>query len=270
MHVLVPIKDVVPVSLADISQVAADSLGGGETVHVSMDRFCRILESVCRTEFSVKVDQANAWSVLGGSRSGRKQPKTLRRVSKVNLKPPVPLILPGNRPEMDSGGAWENEASDPSTMGMIEVIGDQKESDKGSDGDKLPFLRKILWPFQNPNISRGPAEKDVGGPAAVVGERGPKREGSRGNARKREEELDEEAAEEEESVPLLKLVDELVKNGMYSPISDRDVMMSQVKRKDLKRGSEVTSVLLLLGRRFCRRIILSISHILFSEPRVAR
>lgn len=221
-HVLVPVKDVIPVALADMSQAAADSLGGGQAVHISIERFCRTLESVCRTEFSMKVDEADAGSVLGGPQYGRTPTGAVKRGGRIRAKPFLPMS-PVRSYEQDASYISEDDNNEMSKEDTIATKGSKGDSSKNGKL-RFEFTRKIRRKQRNTN--------------GFEGQEGDDTDGARSWSRKLEEgvkwkkgvEDEGETAKEEESVPLLKLVDELVKNGMYSPISERDIMMSQVKK----------------------------------------
>lgn len=221
-HVLVPVKDVIPVALADMSQAAADSLGGGQAVHVSIERFCRTLESVCRTEFSMKVDEVDAGSVLGGPQFGRKPTGAVKRGGKIMAKPSLPMS-PLRSYEQDTSDILEDDnrkMSKDDTFSMENNKGDSSQNGKL----RLEFMRKIRRKQRNTDGFRGQEGNDINGARSWS------RKLEKGVKWKKRVGDERETAKEEESVPLLKLVDELVKNGMYSPISERDIMMSQVKK----------------------------------------
>lgn len=230
-HVLVPVKDVIPVALVDISQAAADSLGGGQAVHVSIERFCRTLESVCRTEFSMKVDEADAGSVLGGPQYGRNPTGAAKGGGRITAKPSLPMSPPLRSYEKDYiPGDDSNKMSKGDTFAMI---GSKGDSSKTSENGKLrfEFMRKIRRKQRITDGFQGREGRDMGSDTAGARSWSRKfEEGVKWKKRIGHDTIDGETAKEEESVPLLKLVDELVKNGMYSPISERDIMMSQVKR----------------------------------------
>ena len=208
MHVLVPVKDVVAVPLTDISQAAADSLGGGEATRVSIERFCKTLESVCRTDFSVKVDRANAGLVLGGRRYGNTASRS--RQTRAELGAPA--------------------ASEIATTAAS--LSTAEQANAGADGKG----RRGKWGM---SLRRGKRSKEGDGgekaaPSAQKREAaaGKKRSGgSSGAGKRRNGGGDADSADEIAVVPLLQLVEELVQNAMFSPIGARDVMMSQARSR---------------------------------------
>lgn len=232
VNVLVPVKDVVPVPLADISQAAADSLGGGDATRVSMERFCKTLESVFRTEFSVKVDRANADFVLGGGRDRTTAGRGSRGAGGGELlQAPQPqagqtLKEGGAKGEGSAGDDESPGTAIATTKGGLKNAGDSGKSKRGRWRDSLRRKKKI----------EADASGDVGeaplAPAAVVvaGKRRGRRSGggNKRNGRGDDSRRIVDRADETAAVPLLELVDELVRNAMFSPIGARDVMMSQV------------------------------------------
>lgn len=206
MNVLVPVQDVVPVLLADISQAAADSLGGGEAVRVSMERLSNTLEGVLRTEFSVMVDRADAGLLLGG----RLQPKASRKASRSASKVSAVVASTAAASAKAKAGA---DAADPGDKGKRNAsrwkrfrAWDRKDAIGGKrDGA--------------PNTTTTAAMTA----AAAAGTRPGRLGGGDGKGRSNDDDF-----AEEELVPLLQLVEELTRSAMFSPISNRDVMMSQV------------------------------------------
>lgn len=233
MHVLVPVKDVVQVPLADISQAAADSLGGSEAARLSLERLCNTLESVFRTEFSLKVDRANAGVVLGGRPyGGNGAGRAAATASDGNERA---LQLAGRATEKDSGDP--KNSSDPRTRGRngrgAWRLGSQDSSKSAGDNAKRSMWRRGF--MRRERKSDGvDGEKEGSTAAAAVGATGGVRLGRQGVGGKRRNGngnagADSQMAAEEECVPLLELVEELVRDAMFSPISNRDVTMSQVK-----------------------------------------
>lgn len=227
MHVLVPVQDVVAVPLTEISQAAADSLGGGEATRVSIERFCKTLQSVCRTEFSVKVDRANAGLVLGGRRPGNAASRSSRAAG---------------------GGALEAaQRAEAGTPVASEVVSTAEQAnaspgDKGKRGKWGLALR-----LGKPSKAADGGEEDTESPpaqkkaaAVLAGKKNKTRNGGggggSGGAGKRRNGGgpggDADSADEIAVVPLLQLVEELVQNAMFSPIGARDVMMSQARREE--------------------------------------
>lgn len=220
MHVLVPVKDVVAVPLTDISQAAADSLGGGEATRVSIERFCKTLESVCRTDFSVKVDRANAGSVLGGRRYGNTASRT--RQTRAELVAPVAseIVAPSATAAVSS--ALQTSADDKGKRGKWGIaLRRGKQTKEAEGGEKKEAT---------------PARKKAAAGAAAAGKKrnggggGKRRNGGGANG-------DVDSADEIAVVPLLQLVEELVQNAMFSPIGARDVMMSQVRTRKIEAWS---------------------------------
>lgn len=213
MSVLVPVKDLVPVPLPDLSRAAADSLGGGQAVSVSMERFCKTLEGVFRTEFSLKVDRANAGSVLGGRRQGSSSAARARNNNNNN-----------NHDSSSSGVTSEDSINGNDGAAMALVAGqDEQTVAKKRRWGKVPKP----WGKQGKGVSQ---QREGVSTAGTEGVR-PWRRGNggrKGDTGGREKEERAEMTPEEKCVPLLQLVEELVLNAMYRPISDRDVMMSQV------------------------------------------
>lgn len=240
MHVLVPVKDVVAVPLADISQAAADSLGGGEATRVSMERFCKTLESVFRTDFSVKVDRANAGLVLGGRRYGNAASRSSRAAgsgvqTRAGAGAPVakseivaPAVTAVSTAERASAGAGSKGKR--GKWGMVLRRGKQSKAAGGGGGGGE---KEGASPAQTKAARTGKKRKGGGGGAGrkrigsgvVVGD------GSGGG--------DVDSADEIAVVPLLQLVEELVQNAMFSPIGARDVMMSQVRTRTKTKDSGV-------------------------------
>eukprot|EP00752_Nemacystus_decipiens_P016356 g14627.t1 len=224
VHVIVPVKDVVAVPLTDISQAAADSLGGGEATRVSIERFCKTLESVCRTEFSVKVDRANAGSVLGGRGYGSAadRPRQTRE---------------------ELGASATSEIVSPSAAASSAAETSAGTDDKGKRGKWGMALRRGK---QSKAAGGGGEKKEAFAvkKAAAVGRR---RNGGSGSAgRKRNDNGggggDVDSADEIAVVPLLQLVEELVRNAMFSPIGARDVMMSQALAAEFPTAAGVRPV----------------------------
>ncbi|CAN0142732.1 unnamed protein product, partial [Ectocarpus fasciculatus] len=265
VNVLVPVKDVVPVSLADISQAAADSLGGGDATRVSMERFCKTLESVFRTEFSVKVDRANADFVLGGGRDRT----TATRGSRVAgggelLQAPQPQAGQTTKEGAAKGEGGAGDDESPGTAmttakGDLKNAGESGKSKRGKWRDSLRRKKK----------SKAGASGDVGeappAPAAVVvaGKRRGRRSGGgkKRNGRGEDNRRMVDRADERAAVPLLELVDELVRNAMFSPIGARDVMMSQALAAEFPTAAGVRPVFGSLAnvyellRRRCRDVV---------------
>lgn len=220
VHVLVPVKDVLTVPLADISQAAADSLGGGEPTYVSVERFCKTLESVFRTEFSVKVDRGNAGQVLGGRRAGNSG--SLRSRARVAAS------------EAAKAGAIEGGNGDMPAAALATTT-------KVDAGGKSKSSRWLMGPLQRRKNSQGAAAAAASEGESSDAVSAPKKSVALGRKRKRKTTKNgrgggdgesgggEGNADELAAVPLLQLVEELVKNAMFSPIGARDVMMSQVE-----------------------------------------
>lgn len=239
MHVLVPIKGVVPMPLTDIAQAVADSLGGGEATRLSMERFCKTLESVFRTEFSVKVDRANASLVLGGRRYGNAFSRSSSRVvgsggggggGSGGLLVPPQAQAGQTAVEAGPPGAREGGSKDDAPAGAVSVAG----QDNAINGDKS---KRSKWKMalrrgkKSDGAAGGNKGDDAPAPAALAVEGG-RVLGRRGGAgKKRSSNGGGEGASTDEAavVPLLQLVEELVQNAMFSPIGARDVMMSQVE-----------------------------------------
>lgn len=218
VHVLVPVKDVLTVPLSDISQAAADSLGGGEPTFVSVERFCKTLESVYRTEFSVKVDRANAGQVLGGRRPANSGISLRSRAAGEAAEP----------------GAVEGGNGGVPAAGLATAA----EADVG---DKSKRSRWRMGPLQRRKKMQGAAAGAASGGESSEAFSAPKKSVAFGRKRKRKTEKNGGGggdggsgggvgnADELAVVPLLQLVEELVKAAMFSPIGARDVMMSQVR-----------------------------------------
>lgn len=216
MNVLVPVQDVVPVLLADISQAAADSLGGGEAVRVSIERLCNTIEGVLRTEFSIRVDRANAGLLLGG----RLPPKVSREVN-----------------WSDTRGPKQTEAMVASAVAAAAAAKATAEANAAGAGDKRKRIadrwrRGRAWDRKGEDAKEGkldgaPTTTTTTAALATAGAEGNRsgRLGGGGGGRGRSN--DDDCAEEE-LVPLLQLVEELARDARFSPISNRDVVMSQV------------------------------------------
>ena len=215
MNVLVPVQDIVPVLLADISQAAADSLGGGEAVRVSMERLCNTVVGVLRTEFSVSVDRANADLLLGG----RLKPKVSQKVS-----------------WSDRPGVKKVEAVVASAVAAAADAKASAEADTAVSGGKGKRIadrwsRGRAWDRKGEDASGGKLDgakattTTTAAPAAAAA--GENRSWRLGGGGGKGRSNDDDYAEEE-LVPLLQLVEELARDAMFSPISSRDVMMSQV------------------------------------------
>lgn len=219
VHVLVPVKDVVAVPLADISQAAADSLGGGEAVRVPMERFCKTLESVFRTEFSVKVDRANAGLVLGGRRYSNSATRAVRGAAGTGMA----LQIAGRSASKEKDASGDGGSGDKGG-GVTSLVG---PSSSGSA--KRSRWRRGRWKHgDKKGVASGGGEQKEGRTGAVAAGVRKARKHVDGVKRRKGDLADHEVAAEEECVPLLELVEELVRNAMFSPISYRDVMMSQV------------------------------------------
>lgn len=216
MSVLVPVKDLVSVSLTDLSRAAADSLGGGEAVSVSMERFCKTLEGVFRTELSVKVDRAKAASVLGGRRYG----SSAAAGASTNDDD-------SNNHDSSSGVTSEESINGNGDAAVALAAGEDEQKIARSN----KRWRKVLKPWDTNRGNAVNQQTEGVSTAAAEGVRSWRRGivVRRGKNGHREKEERIEMTPEEKSVPLLQLVEELVRNAMYRPISDRDVMMSQVK-----------------------------------------
>lgn len=233
--------------LADIAQAVADSLGGGEATRVSMERFCKTLESVFRTEFSVKVDRANASLVLGGRRYGNASSRSSSRAagggaagrgggSAGLLAPPKqqagqPTV--GAGPPRKREGDGNGEA--PAVATSVEGQGNASSGDKSKRNKWKMALRRGK---KSDGAAEGKEKGEEGtpSPAAVaveggrlLGRRGGAKRDRNGNGNGGSSGGDGEITDLDAVVPLLELVEELVRNAMFSPIGARDVVMSQVK-----------------------------------------
>lgn len=224
MNVLVPVQDVVPVLLVDISQVAADSLGGGEAVRVSMERLCNTVEGVLRTEFSVGVDRANAGLLLGG----RLQPKTSRKASWSDRRG-------AKKVEAVVASAVAAAAAAKATAGA-DAAGPGKKGKRISDR----WRKGRVWDRKGDDATGGkldgtPTTTTTAAPVAAAA--GGSRSGRLGGGGGKGKSNDDDRAEEE-LVPLLQLVEELARDAMFSPISNRDVVMSQVTTHSMRHPGE--------------------------------
>lgn len=224
MNVLVPVQDVVPVLLVDISQVAADSLGGGEAVRVSMERLCNTVEGVLRTEFSVRVDRANAGLLLGG----RLQPKTSRKASWSDRRG-------AKKVEAVVASAVAAAAAAKATAGA-DAAGPGKKGKRISDR----WRKGRVWDRKGDDATGGkldgtPTTTTTAAPVAAAA--GGSRSGRLGGGGGKGKSNDDDRAEEE-LVPLLQLVEELARDAMFSPISNRDVVMSQVTTHSMRHPGE--------------------------------
>lgn len=206
MHVLVPVNDVISVPLAALSEAAADTVSGAGVnssidVRVAMDRFCRTLESVCRTDFSARVDRADAAPLLGSRWDRGAGISGLPDTSRKSV----------NDDKVVAGA--------DGTATQLQAVAD--ESARGRVGKR----RMAPWKQRNQQGK----EINTGGSSGADGEkqkgRWPRRNGSR-RARNAEERVRDA---EERCLPLLHLVEDLARDAMFSPISERDVMMSQVR-----------------------------------------
>lgn len=248
---LVPVKDVVTVPLSEISQAAADSLGGGEATRVPMERFCMTLESVFRTEFSVKVDRANAGSVIGGRRHrhpGKRKNQSASDSAAAGARAALQTTKEAISSRTSSGDVDEipgGEIAAAITVGGKEMaasavkIGSSKTGDKSEGGwwkrgwgrgkkkEQAASGDKGGPPPGGPSSATATPALPEGRPGRRGGGAGKKK--NRGGGGGGRDDRPEEAA----AVPLLELVEELVKNAMFSPIGARDVMMSQVKRSSV-------------------------------------
>lgn len=214
MHVLVPVNDVVPVPLRDISRAGADSLGGSDTVQVSMERFSNTLESVFRTEYSVKVDRANAGSVLGWSEYGNG-----------GVRPPTT----GERQQQEEQqqATLEGDGGDGGQAKGLDGQGGQDEGDAvGGIKNKLNGLKKIFKLNRRGDKAGEADARD--GHDMKRGEKGKLGNKNGDGDNEHAGSIDVHLTDEEMCVPLLQLVEELIRNAMFSPISDRDIKMSQV------------------------------------------
>lgn len=214
MHVLVPVKDVVAVPLTDISQAAADSLGGGEATRVSIERFCKTLESVCRTEFSVKVDRANAGLVLGGRRYGNTASRSRQTGTGAELGAPVASEIVITAAALSTAEQANASAGDKGKRGKWGIVLRRGKQSKAADGG------------EKEEAPPAPAQKKAKIRNGAGGGNGAGKKRNDGGAGGDVDSPDEIAV-----VPLLQLVEELVQNAMFSPIGARDVMMSQVRTR---------------------------------------
>ncbi|CAM9667331.1 unnamed protein product [Ectocarpus sp. 12 AP-2014] len=141
-----------------------------------------------------------------------------------------------------------------STKGGLKNAGNSGKSKRGRWRDNLWRKKKI--------------EADVSGdvgeapPAPAAGKRRGKRSGGgkKRNRRGDDSRRTVDRADETAAVPLLELVDELVRNAMFSPICARDVMMSQALAAEFPTAAGVRPVFGSLAnvyellRRRCRDV----------------
>lgn len=235
-HVLVPVNDVVFVPLCSLSQAAADTLseiGNSDTnnkgMRIAMDRFCRTLESVCRTDFSTRVDKVNAARVLGGrwdrisvplpdvptKTGGSVRIELSEERAKNHPRLPRLLRLSGQKPVQQQQQQQQQTKINDTNNG---------EGEETADSDLV--RREWNKPPWQPRSDEAGSEKSKERDEASTG----RKQGGRwrGVGRRGGGEDYIARAAEERCLPLLQLVEDLVRDAMFSPISKRDVVMSQV------------------------------------------
>lgn len=226
MHVLVPINDVVCTPLSALSEAAADTLsgaGGGNIdnmhVRIEMDRFCRTLESVFRTDYSGRVDRANAAPLLGG-RWDRAGAAAATAAAAGSVSTPDSAQHKTNGLVLSAAGNQVARIDGKAKQSIVDETVVQRTG----------RWRRVPWKRGDQKARNERRNTSEGGVAPETEQKqGRWSRNATGRRRSRDRE-DPARAAEERCLPLLHLVEDLVRDAMFSPISERDVMMSQARR----------------------------------------